>query len=770
MRTKLFRLFRFVSIPIATAGILAFLLTRPDGHSIARFSALAQGTPNTSFTQTFTAAGTGTALANNVPTTASQGSLAFRMVYYIQPGSGTVSALSVQLQGSNLPAGSYTALTPAVGGGSGSGSTLNPVTTSPQGQNVLCCDFYPYLEIKVNTMTVTSGSPILIVKVLGYAGTSAAASTGGGGGGGGLACLSGDVTAGSGSCTTATVIGINSVPLCSGFSPTNGQFIQLTTASSPNPCYRALTLGTAAFANLGTSGGTVPLLNGNNTFSGTNNFNNGLTEFWDGTQGLYVGAYTGGVGYGALYLAGTTPGPTNYVFAAGGRTAVNAAAILDLEIGGSAVVIINSLGAVAIGGNTPFANLSVCCSPDATANYGAFSVGGGPFDGATSGFFAGSNLGTTIAVNEASGFGGNLLDLQTAGVSAFSVSAAGVAKLPAQAANVGKPFCVGTGGSIIACTGSTGGTGLTVYSGLAGITLSNATVYFPVGGGSLASSTEASVQTFQGVAGTVSGFGANISAALGTTVATNNVVVLTWRKNGSPTAVTCTITNPATTCSDTTHSFTFAAGDALDIQAVFTGTITATPIWVMNAGVSSGAASAPGSFNLVEEHTASASASLPFTAGITSTYDEYDIEILNLVPVVNGDNLLIQVSTNGGSTYDSGSNYFWDGGSWRAASGFSNGGGTDTSIDLSAANGLGVSSTAASSGANFSLRMVNPLGGTASTQFFGKGFIPFSGSSVRVMIEVGGQYTPTTAVNAFRVTFSTGNIASGTVRLYGLAH
>ena len=278
------------------------------------------------------------------------------------------------------------------------------------------------------------------------------------------------------------------------------------------------------------------------------------------------------------------------------------------------------------------------------------------------------------------------------------------------------------------------------------------------------------MQTFQGVAGTVSGFGANISAALGTTVATNNVVVLTWRKNGSPTAVTCTITNPATTCSDTTHSFTFAAGDTLDIQAVFTGTITATPIWVMNAGVSSGAASAPGSFNLVEEHTASASASLPFTAGITSTYDEYDIEILNLVPVVNGDNLLIQVSTNGGSTYDSGSNYFWDGGSWRAASGFANGGGTDTSIDLSAANGLGVSSTAASSGANFSLRMVNPLGGTASTQFFGKGFIPFSGSSVRVMIEVGGQYTPTTAVNAFRVTFSTGNIASGTVRLYGLAH
>jgi hypothetical protein len=190
----------------------------------------------------------------------------------------------------------------------------------------------------------------------------------------------------------------------------------------------------------------------------------------------------------------------------------------------------------------------------------------------------------------------------------------------------------------------------------------------------------------------------------------------------------------------------------------------------MNAGISSGTASAPGSFNLVEAHTASSSASLPFTTGITSTYDEYSIEILNLVPATNGDNLLIQVSTNGGSTYDTGSNYFWDGGSWRAAALFAPGGGVDTSIDVTNANGLGVSSTAAAGGACFSLRMINPLSGTMSTQVFGKGFVPFSGSSTRVMVEIGGQYTPTTAVNAFRVVFSTGNIASGTVRLYGLAH
>jgi hypothetical protein len=61
-----------------------------------------------------------------------------------------------------------------------------------------------------------------------------------GGGGGAITCLTGDVTAGSGGgCTTATVVGIESVPFCSGYTPTNGQFVQYTTGSSPNPCYTA---------------------------------------------------------------------------------------------------------------------------------------------------------------------------------------------------------------------------------------------------------------------------------------------------------------------------------------------------------------------------------------------------------------------------------------------------------------------------------------------------------------------------------------------------
>lgn len=52
----------------------------------------------------------------------------------------------------------------------------------------------------------------------------------------------------------------------------------------------------------------------------------------------------------------------------------------------------------------------------ATANSGRLSLGNGPFDGSTAGYFVGSASGTQLAVNAASGFAGGLLDFQIAGV------------------------------------------------------------------------------------------------------------------------------------------------------------------------------------------------------------------------------------------------------------------------------------------------------------------------------------------------------------------
>jgi len=60
-----------------------------------------------------------------------------------------------------------------------------------------------------------------------------------------LPMMSGDVSNGAGG-GSLTVAGINGVPLCNGFSISNGQTLQYTTGSSPNPCYGAAGGGPAA--------------------------------------------------------------------------------------------------------------------------------------------------------------------------------------------------------------------------------------------------------------------------------------------------------------------------------------------------------------------------------------------------------------------------------------------------------------------------------------------------------------------------------------------
>lgn len=172
----------------------------------------------------------------------------------------------------------------------------------------------------------------------------------------------------------------------------------------------------------------------------------------------------------------------------------------------------------------------------------------------------------------------------------------------------------------------------------------------------------------------------------------------------------------------------------------------------------------PGSLVLVEEHTASSSSSLDFTTGITSTYDDYMFEIVNLVPASNAVDLQMLMSTNGGSTYDAGANY----GSLMFFFTF----------NFSSANVGGVS------GQN-QITLYHSAGTTAHYSIGGVGriFNPGSADYKNVMFDavgmssdgnpyrnnVLGVYIITTAVNAFRIKFNSGNIASGNIRLYGVA-
>jgi hypothetical protein len=148
----------------------------------------------------------------------------------------------------------------------------------------------------------------------------------------------------------------------------------------------------------------------------------------------------------------------------------------------------------------------------------------------------------------------------------------------------------------LAVAGASTGAGIVTYSGPS-LSLSG-TLFLPIGGGGLSSSTETNVDIDSPAAATIQNFAVQMSAAPGV----GNSVVYTWRKNAASTTITCTISGAsATSCNDLTHTLTVAQGDLLDIQVVTTGTIVGTPTIVMgtqfgiaaSSGVSSVAVTSP---------------------------------------------------------------------------------------------------------------------------------------------------------------------------------
>ncbi len=334
-------------------------------------------------------------------------------------------------------------------------------------------------------------------------------------------------------------------------------------------------------------------------------------------------------------------------------------------------------------------------------------------------------------------------------------------------------------------SGTATGGGISVYSAV-GLTVTANTYYFPIGGGGTPSTTETNVDVDSPSAATATNLYVQLSVALGM----GNTGVFTMRKNASSQSITCTISGAVTTsCSDTTHSFNVSQGDLLTVQLVTTGTIIVTPnvmfafqfgnitaTGTVNSGTInqcayyaatgsavSGQSCASGALTLIEQHSASTSASLDFTTCITSTYDEYRIDLVHLLPATNGDTIRWRASTDGGMNYDSGNNYSW------ARWGFDSGGGSTAGgagVAFTQIGGVGISSTASNGGASGSLFLVPTSGGTLRAQIAGQ-IVNFSAALTgEVAI---GSYNSTTSVNAFQFLFSTGNITSGTVRCYGLA-
>jgi len=165
---------------------------------------------------------------------------------------------------------------------------------------------------------------------------------------------------------------------------------------------------------------------------------------------------------------------------------------------------------------------------------------------------------------------------------------------------------------------------------------------------------------------------------------------------------------------------------------------------------------------LIEEKSANDSASLDFTSLYTSLFDELRFEFIRIIPATSTEYLKMLMSTNGGSSYDTGANYgyYW---LYQGAAAGSQGGNSGQSfIRLTA----GTSSTAANGGSSGSL-LAYDFGSTAGYKHIQGHFTTYDQASNLYIATVPAYYGSTSAVNAVRFIMSSGNISSGIIRLYG---
>lgn len=178
----------------------------------------------------------------------------------------------------------------------------------------------------------------------------------------------------------------------------------------------------------------------------------------------------------------------------------------------------------------------------------------------------------------------------------------------------------------------------------------------------------------------------------------------------------------------------------------------------------------PATLILLSTQTASASATISFTTGLDSTFDEYIFKFINIHPASNNVQFQFNMSTDSGSNYNVTKTTTF----FRALHSESDAFTSlnyETGMDLAQSTGFQNLTQSSSSDAdhsnNGSLTLFNP----ASTVFV-KHFISelsdvqFDDMAFRLF--VAGYGNTSNAINAAQFKFSSGNIDDGIIKLYGV--
>jgi len=153
-----------------------------------------------------------------------------------------------------------------------------------------------------------------------------------------------------------------------------------------------------------------------------------------------------------------------------------------------------------------------------------------------------------------------------------------------------------------------------------------------------------------------------------------------------------------------------------------------------------------------------------FTTQITSLFRAYRFELDNVVPATDNVDILLQVSTDGGSTWKA-TNYLDQ---VNSVSNNTVGGRAQltTSIPL---NGAAMSNTTALGGLSGTVTVINPAGTSHNKMILLQTTCVRQGGTLIEANNGSGQYTGSqAAVDAIRFIASSGNLASGKITMYGV--
>jgi hypothetical protein len=198
------------------------------------------------------------------------------------------------------------------------------------------------------------------------------------------------------------------------------------------------------------------------------------------------------------------------------------------------------------------------------------------------------------------------------------------------------------------------------------------------------------------------------------------------------------------------------------------------PAGITNSSVSavtSFANASGGTLTLLSTQTASASATISFTTGLDSTYDEYIFKFISVRPATDNTELNFNMSTDSGSNYNvtktttffrtyhaeddvSGQTLQYEDARDLAQS---------TSFQKLTSN----CTSDADQGTSGTLQLFNPSS-TTYVKHFMSSAIHADTSDFQYSAYSAGYGNTTSAVNAIRFQFSSGNIADGIFKLYGV--